>query len=55
MHNHKNTKRGFTILVAVVTAGILLIVAMSIGGIALKEQVLFMPLILVWNVLCIGI
>jgi len=31
---------GFTILVAVVTASILLIIAMSIGGIALKEQVL---------------
>jgi hypothetical protein len=40
MNNHKNSQKGFTILVAVVTAGILLIVAMTIGGIALKEQVL---------------
>lgn len=44
MHNqmkrHKKTQKGFTILVAVVTAGVLLIIAMSIGGIALKEQVL---------------
>lgn len=38
--NNKNPQKGFTILVAVVTAGILLIIAMSIGGIALKEQVL---------------
>lgn len=38
--NNKNLQKGFTILVAVVTAGILLIIAMSIGGIALKEQVL---------------
>jgi hypothetical protein len=37
---HKNQQNGFTILVAVVTAGILLIIAMSIGGIALKEQIL---------------
>lgn len=37
---NKNPQKGFTILVAVVTAGILLIIAMSIGGIALKEQVL---------------
>jgi hypothetical protein len=40
MNNHRNSQKGFTILVAVVTAGILLIIAMSIGGIALKEQVL---------------
>jgi hypothetical protein len=40
MNSHKNSQKGFTILVAVVTAGILLIVAMSIGGVALKEQVL---------------
>jgi len=40
MSKNKKTQRGFTILVAVVTAGILLIIAMSIGGIALKEQVL---------------
>ncbi len=38
--NSKNSQKGFTILVAVVTAGILLIIAMSIGGIALKEQML---------------
>lgn len=38
--NNKSHKDGFTILVAVVTASILLIIAMSIGGIALKEQVL---------------
>ena len=38
--NTKNRQKGFTILVAVVTASILLIVAISIGGIALKEQVL---------------
>ena len=37
---NKQKKSGFTILIAVVTAGILLIIAMSIGGIALKEQVL---------------
>ena len=36
----KNQQKGFTILVAVITAGILLIIAMSIGGIALKEQIL---------------
>jgi hypothetical protein len=40
MNSHKNPQKGFTILVAVVTAGILLIIAMSIGGIALKEQML---------------
>jgi len=40
LQKNKRTQSGFTILVAVVTAGILLIVAMSIGGIALKEQVL---------------
>lgn len=40
MIKHKNNKQGFTILIAVITAGILLIIAMSIGGIALKEQVL---------------
>jgi len=40
MNSHKKTQKGFTILVAVITAGILLIIAMSIGGIALKEQVL---------------
>lgn len=38
--NNKNKRSGFTILIAVITAGILLIIAMSIGGIALKEQVL---------------
>lgn len=38
--NSKNPQKGFTILVAVITAGILLIVAMSIGGVALKEQIL---------------
>lgn len=38
--NNKLQQAGFTILVAVVTASILLIIAMSIGGIALKEQVL---------------
>lgn len=37
---NKKKQSGFTILVAVVTAGILLIIAMTIGGIALKEQVL---------------
>jgi hypothetical protein len=38
---NKNGKQsGFTILVAVITAGILLIIAMTIGGIALKEQIL---------------
>ncbi|HAO65028.1 TPA: hypothetical protein DCQ44_03560 [Candidatus Taylorbacteria bacterium] len=37
---HSLKQKGFTILVAVVTAGILLIIAMSIGAIALKEQVL---------------
>src|SRR3989344_1862024 len=31
---------GFTILVAAVTASILLVIAMSIGGIALKEKIL---------------
>jgi Tfp pilus assembly protein PilX len=40
MHNSNKTQKGFTILVAVVTAGILLIIAMSIGGIAIKEQML---------------
>ena len=40
MNKRKNNKKGFTILIAVITAGILLIIAMSIGGIALKEQVL---------------
>ena len=40
LQKNKKTQSGFTILVAVVTAGILLIIAMSIGGIALKEQVL---------------
>lgn len=40
LQKNKRTQSGFTILVAVVTAGVLLIVAMSIGGIALKEQVL---------------
>ena len=38
--NNNNSQRGFTILVAVITAGILLIIAMSIGGIALKEKIL---------------
>jgi type II secretory pathway pseudopilin PulG len=37
---NRNSQKGFTILVAVVTAGILLIIAMTIGGIALKEQTL---------------
>lgn len=40
MQKPSNSQKGFTILVAVVTAGILLIIAMTIGGIALKEQVL---------------
>ena len=38
--NNNRNQDGFTILVAVVTASILLIIAMSIGGIALKEQIL---------------
>jgi hypothetical protein len=38
--NDINKQKGFTILIAVVTAGILLIIAMSIGGLALKEQIL---------------
>ena len=39
--NNKLRKQdGFTILIAVIAASILLIIAISIGGIALKEQVL---------------
>ena len=39
-HRNKKNNRGFTILVAVVTAGMLLIIAVSIADIALKEKIL---------------
>jgi hypothetical protein len=38
--NNKNQQKGFTILIAVVAASILLVIAMAIGDIALKEKVL---------------